>query len=562
MARKLSEPTVKERAYSIKVRALGATTTARPGTAPDLDTPPFPVTFHPDSRDQAKLRENRERILGVDEDNLGVLVIYSGGTIGSAPNDPEDPQSPQVVKSWPDLVSHFPPFSQETPYALNFRLDAVSFDEPLDSSNMGPTEWNAVALLLKEYMDDYEGFVIAHGTDTMVYSASALSFMLEHLKKPVILTGSQLSAIGNVRNDAQQNLITSIMVANWRYSRIPKVPEVCILFGDQLLRGNRSIKVDASGYAAYETPNYEALGTAGAKIVIHEDRVRQPDHQQFSVNERLDTNVMDVVVFPGIQGTELLTRILEIPELRAVVLRTFGAGNTPTPQRFLEQLEVARQKEIIVVNVTQCAQGSVEMGLYETSAVLMKYGVVSGIDCTPVAALTKLMVLLGDDRLSQEEVAQYVQSDLRGEQSESIFVTPMRLEDASGDATGVSLTAESRVSRMLTARDLPHLDDDHFRHASLILHSARVVAGERQRVDINVYINVARDELLHVGHGRLACSASRLAIEDGTLVFDISAAMEKHIDVLRKNAFTIELASPEGEVAWSGAELALHTATA
>lgn len=544
---KADAPTA-ERSYVLTVRSTNG------------ETVDFPVRFHPDTRDQKKLQEHRKTLLGTEEENLGVLVIYSGGTIGSAPSDPKDPQSPQVVKSWPELVEHFPPFREESPYALSFPLDAVAFEEPLDSSNMGPTEWNAVALLLKEYMDRYEGFVIAHGTDTMVYSASALSFMLEHLKKPVILTGSQLSAIGNMRNDAQQNLITAILIANSKYSRIPKVPEVCILFGNQLLRGNRAMKVDAAGYAAYETPNHEVLGTAGAKIVIHEDRVRKTEPQQFSVNERLDTNVMDVVVFPGIQSTELLSRILHIPGLRAVVLRTFGAGNTPTPPDFLAQLEVAREKNIVVVNVTQCARGSVEMGLYETSAVLMKYGVVSGIDSTPVAALTKLMVLLGDDRLTQDEVAQHVQEDLRGEQSESIFVTPMRLDANSSDDERVRLTADSRVSRMLTSRDLPHLDE-HFRHASLILHSATVTPGAEDRVDINVYINVSRDETLHLDHEKLACDISRLAMEDGTLVFDISTSIEKHIDVLRSNAFTIELASSDAELTWSGAELALHTAT-
>jgi L-asparaginase len=538
-----------ERSYTLTVRST------------DGDTADFPVRFHPDARDRQKLRENRGQ-LRIEGDNLGVLVIYSGGTIGSAPNDPEDPQSPQVVKPWPELVQHFGPFREETTYALNFPIDAVAFEEPLDSSNMGPTEWNAVALLLKEYMDQYEGFVIAHGTDTMVYSASALSFMLEHLKKPVILTGSQLSGIGNVRNDAQQNLITAILIANWKYSQIPKVPEVCILFDGQLLRGNRAIKVDASGYEAYETPNYDVLGTAGAKIMIHEERLWRTDHQQFSVNERLDTNVMDVVVFPGIQNTELLGRILDIPKLRAVVLRTFGAGNTPThPPDFLAQLEVARKKNIVVVNVTQCARGSVEMGLYETSAVLMKYGVVSGIDSTPVAVLTKLMVLLGDDRLTQEEVAQRVQENLCGEQSESIFVTPMRLDSEGSGSERVELDGESRVARMLTQRDLPHLDDDHFRHASLILHSATVSPGAKERVSINVYINVSRDEALSGDHEKLACDASRLAIDAGTLVFDVSSAMRKYIDGLRRNAFTVELASPDGQLSWSGAELALHTAS-
>jgi len=540
-----------EEPYTLRVRSAGGGTTD------------FPVRFHPDCRQQPKLDANRERMLGAAEENKGVLVIYSGGTIGSAPNDPEDPQSPQVVKSWPELVAHFPPFREETPYALNFRLDAVAFEEPLDSSNMGPTEWNAVAQLLKKYMDDYEGFVIAHGTDTMVYSASALSFMLQHLKKPVILTGSQLSGIGNVRNDAQQNLITAILIANWRYSRIPRVPEVCILFGDKLLRGNRAIKVDADGYAAYETPNYGVLGTAGAKIAIHEELVRKPDERQFSVNERLDTNVMDVVVFPGIQSTDLLSRILHLPDLRAVVLRTFGAGNTPTHPEFLAQLDVAREKGIVVVNVTQCAHGSVEMGLYETSAVLMKYGVVSGIDSTPVAALTKLMVLLGDDRLrTAEQVAQRVQEDMCGEQSENIFVTSMGPEAEEPGDWRIKLDAASPVARMLTGRDLPALDDDHFRHASLILHSATVVTGEGERADVNVYINVARDEPLHSDHERIACAAPRLAMDDGTLVFDVSTGLKKYVDEGDVNAFTIELASPGAELSWSGAELALHTATA
>jgi L-asparaginase len=544
MPRKGSQQVRKDRDYTLKVAG---------------DETGFPVRFHPDGRDQQQLDRNREKLLGRPQENLGVLVIYSGGTIGSAPSDPEEPHSPQVVKPWPELVGHFPPFAQEGTNALNFRLDAVAFESPLDSSNMGPCEWNALASLLSEYMAEYEGFVIAHGTDTMVYTASALSFMLEHLKKPVILTGSQLSAIGNVRNDAQQNLITAILIANAPYSDIPRVPEVCILFGEKLLRGNRAIKVDASGYDAYETPNYDVLGTAGAKIVIYERRLRKPENQEFSVRAQLDTNVMDVVVFPGIQDTGLLGGILEIPDLKAVVLRTFGAGNTPTPPAFLAQLQAAHDREIIVVNVTQCARGSVEMGLYETSAVLMKYGVVSGIDCTPVAALTKLMVLLGDDRLTRDEVARSVQEDLRGEQSETIFVTPLLRGQ---EAEEVVLDAGAGVSRILTVRDLPELNEERFRHASLILHSASVVPGSGERVDVNVYINVANDAELGRDHGRLACEASRLEMTQGTLVFDVSAALERHIDARKRNAFTIQLASPDGEVSWSGAELALHEATA
>ncbi len=487
-------------------------------------------------------------------DNVGVLVIYSGGTIGSAPNDPEDPQSPQVVKTWPNLASHVPALSEASPYAINFRLDAVAFEDPLDSSNMGPTEWNAVALLLNQYMDSYEGFVIAHGTDTMVYSASALSFMLEHLKKPVILTGSQLSAIGHVRNDAQQNLITAILIANAKYSDIPVVPEVCIFFRDTLLRGNRAIKVDADGFIAYHTPNFSPLGTAGAKIVINEDLLLEPDEREFRVNVRLNTNVMDIAVFPGIQDTEMLSSLLNTPGLKAVVLRTFGAGNTPTSPGFLKQLEIASEKGIVVVNVTQCARGTVAMGLYETSAVLMKYGVISGIDSTPVAALTKLMVVLGDERLSKEEVPRRVQESIRGEQSESILVTPMGHD---GDGR-VVLNSQNRTSWLLSEeRILPA--DGALRHASLLLHSATVQPKGADRLGINTYINVPRDEDLGLEHPRRACSVSRLPLDGGTLVFDVSDAIRGHLDENRKNSFTIELASEDGELEWSSAELALYS---
>ena len=192
----------------------------------------------------------------------------------------------------------------------------------------------------------------------------------------------------------------------------------------------------------------------------------------------------------------------------------------------------------------------------------MKYGVVSGIDSTPVAALTKLMVLLGDDRLTQDEVAQRVQEDLCGEQSESVFVTPMRIDGSHGDNGEVTLDAGAPVVRMLAKRELSHIDDDTpFRHASLILHSASVIPGDADRVNISVYINVSRDETLHAEHEKLACDVARLAIEDGTLVFDVTSALEKHIDVRRNNAFTVELTSPEGQLSWTGVELAVHTAT-
>lgn len=520
----------------------------RPVGRPSKD---FAVLFHGDPRDQSKLEQNR-RSLELPVDNKGVLVIYTGGTIGSAPKDPEDPKSPQVVKPWPELAEAVAALSADTPQAINFKIDAVAFENPLDSSNMGPTEWNAVALLLKKYMDAYEGFVIAHGTDTMVYSASALSFMLVNLKKPVILTGAQLSAIGHVRNDAQQNLITAILIANAKYSQIPNVPEVCIFFRDYLLRGNRAIKVDATGYVAYETPNFPPLGTAGATISIRSDLVLQPSDKDFSLNERLDTNVINVGVFPGIQDREMLKSILSMPGLKAVVLRTFGAGNTATTPGFLRQLEVAQEKKIVVVNVTQCARGVVQMGLYETSAMLMKYGVISGIDITAEAALTKLMVLLGDERLDPNDIPRLAQENLRGEQSESIFVTPMVQSGV------VTLTKRNPTHWFLTEDRLRHFEKP-VRHAVLVLHSATVRLQGNDRLAINVYINVSKEDELAAAHPNLACAASRLETDDGTLVFDVTEAVRHHMDVERKNSFTVQLGgSAEGELVWSSAELAIY----
>ena len=512
----------------------------------------FAVLFHEDPRDQKKLLENRRK-LDLPEENKGILVIYTGGTIGSAPQDPEDPRSPQVVKPWPELAEDVPALSSMSPQAISFRIDAVAFEEPLDSSNMGPMEWNAVAKLLKKYMDSYEGFVIAHGTDTMVYSASALSFMLVNLKKPVILTGSQLSAIGHVRNDAQQNLITAILIANARYSQIPNVPEVCIFFRDKLLRGNRAIKVDATGYVAYETHNFPELGTAGATISINEELLLRPNDKDFDVHDRLDTNVINLGVFPGIQDREMLKSILSMPGLRAVVLRTFGAGNTATNPDFLRQLEVAKEKGIVVINVTQCARGTVQMGLYETSAVLMKYGVISGIDITAEAALTKLMVLLGDERLGPGEVPRLAQEDQRGEQSESIIVTPMRQEEV------VTLTKRNSAHWFLTEENIRHLEKP-VRHAVLILHSATVRPPDgRDRLDINVYINVSKDDELDPHHTKLACAVSRLPMKDGTLVFNVTEAIRHHLDAQRRNSFTVQLGGMgEGELVWSSGELALY----
>ncbi|MFC2155036.1 asparaginase, partial [Acidobacteriota bacterium] len=260
-------------------------------------------------------------------ENKGILVIYTGGTIGSIPKDPNDDNSPMIVAKWPEFRA-----AVEVLNEIPFRIDAISFSTPLDSSNIGPQHWIAMAKIIgnQNYYDDYEGFVILHGTDTMVYTASMLSFMLQNVSKPVIITGSQIPVLKKVRNDALQNLVTAIQIANPRYTNIPVVKEVCIFFRDKLLRGNRTRKMDASGYTAFHSPNYPVLGTAGDRIEIEEKFLRQP-RGEFRPVYTLNRNVIIMDLFPGFQERSRIRDLIFDPDIvNAIVLKTYGTGNIPT----------------------------------------------------------------------------------------------------------------------------------------------------------------------------------------------------------------------------------------
>jgi L-asparaginase len=333
----------------------------------------------------------------------GVLVIYTGGTIGSMPVDPDDPDSPQVVVKWDEYVKRTPEFLPDHDAFIGFRVDAYAFDKPLDSCNVSPEEWRMMASIIEKHHDQYEGFVILHGTDSMIYSASALSFMLVNLKKPVILTGAQMAFLFNSRNDGKQNMITAIMFANPKASGVPLVPEVCIFFNQKLLRGNRARKKDDSGFDAYYTPNFPPLGEAGGRLFVDERLILKPNDQAFQVVKRLEEKVLTFDVYPGIQNTDLARNILNTKGIMGIVLRAFGTGKIPTKAEFLKVFRDAQDKEIVVQNVTQCLHGFVELGMYETSAELLEVGMVTGFDITPEAALCKLMVLLADEDLSFEE---------------------------------------------------------------------------------------------------------------------------------------------------------------
>jgi L-asparaginase len=349
----------------------------------------------------------------------GVLVIYTGGTIGSMHHDPQNPRSPLVVVDWAEFRKRTSSLSERladgsvnTRY-IGFNVDGASL-EPLDSCNIGPWYWVELARIIDESYDRYEGFVVLHGTDTMVYTASALSFMLEGLGKPVVLTGAQRSHLANVRNDALQNLLTALLIANPKHSGLPAVPEVSIFFHEELLRGNRSRKVNASGFAAFKSPNYPPLASAGESIVV-DRRVLRPPGSGLRLRSHIEPNVASVIFFPGIQEASILQDVLSDSKLKGVVLMTYGAGTVPSDPRVLDPIAAAVKRGVVAIAVTQCGGGRVELERYEASTRLLEAGVVSGRDITPEAALVKLMVLLGDPALSPADVRRLLSQDLAGE---------------------------------------------------------------------------------------------------------------------------------------------------
>jgi L-asparaginase len=337
--------------------------------------------------------------------NACVLLIYTGGTVGMI----EDATGALRSFDFNHLKKYVPEINR-----LNFHIDSIQFEVPIDSSDMNPEKWLHLVKIIEENYDKYDGFVILHGTDTMAYSASALSFMLENLNKPVILTGSQLP-IGKIRTDGKENLITALEIAvdkNENGEAI--VPEVCIFFQNLLMRGNRTIKVNADNFRAFNSFNYPILAEAGTYIRYWHDLIlHRPHNLKPKFHYLLDTNVTVIRIFPGI-SPEILRAIIHIPHLKGIVLETYGAGNAPTGKCFLDVIKEGIDKGIVIVNVTQCASGSVEMSRYQAGQALKDIGVLSGNDITTEAAVAKLMLLFGHG-LSHEEVKCNMQLSLAGE---------------------------------------------------------------------------------------------------------------------------------------------------
>ncbi|WP_035568100.1 asparaginase [Hymenobacter sp. IS2118] len=357
---------------------------------PDFDLPLLTLPTRADAADAAVPR---------------LLIIYTGGTVGMALNRTGElvpMQFGRLDRKMPELAR------------LPYHVALLSLPAPIDSSNVTPADWLYLAQLIGRHYADFDGFVVLHGTDTMAYSAAALSYVLEHLAKPVVFTGAQVP-VGASRSDAQRNLITALEIAAARHprTRTVRVPEVCVFFNDILIRGTRAKKMESQQFAAFRSENYPPLARAGIGLEFDDNSIRLLPGAYLQVHTNLEAGVAVLRLFPGI--TEAVVRaVLGIAGLKGCVLETYGSGNAPTTPWFLQCLAEARARGVWLLNVSQCEEGRVVQGKYETSSHFEEMGVVGGDDITTEAAVTKLMFVLGLG-LEEERTRQLLAQDLRGE---------------------------------------------------------------------------------------------------------------------------------------------------
>ena len=340
-----------------------------------------------------------------------ILIIYTGGTIGMIENAETRALEPF---NFNHLIENVPKIK-----LLDIDIESVEFTDPIDSSSMNPSHWQSIARVIEDHYADFDGFVVLHGTDTMAYTASALSFMFENLDKPIIITGSQLP-IGDVRTDGEENLITALQVASARTpDGRPMVREVAILFEDFLWRGNRATKHSSDNFCAFSSENYPALASFGLGIHFNREALlNQTSKGELKVHYVFDTNVMMVDLFPGIQEN-VVRHMFNTPGIRGIVLKTFGSGNGPSDPWFISALRDATERGIIMVNISQCSNGSVMPGRYSAGLGISQAGVISGHDLTAEASVTKLMHLLARG-FNREQVEEYMSNSLCGEMTTTI----------------------------------------------------------------------------------------------------------------------------------------------
>ncbi len=334
-----------------------------------------------------------------------ILLIYTGGTIGMVKD-----YKTNALKSF-----DFDQIRQKIPELklLNCNIQTISFITPIDSSNMNPKYWVQIAEIIESYYDRMDGFVVLSGTDTMSYTSSAISFMFENLSKPIIFTGSQLP-IGDLRTDAKENLITAIQIAATRKDGISKIGEVCLYFEYKLYRANRTTKVSAEQFEAYHSPNFPHLGESGVHLNFNKRIISNIDQsKKLILRKNVKANIVILKLFPGIKE-QVVKCILEIENLQGVIIETYGAGNAPTEKWFIDLLQNAIQKNIPLVNVSQCISGSVDLGYYETSSQLKEIGMIDGKDITTESAVAKLIYLIGVG-IPADQFKKTFETPLRGE---------------------------------------------------------------------------------------------------------------------------------------------------
>ena len=473
------------------------------------------------------------------------------------PQDLSDPMSPLVPYPLEKVMEKLPAYDRSNgKIALSgrwIRIDTYSWENPLDSSNMTSKDWKRIAEVIRDNYDMYEGFVILQGTDTLAYTSSALAFMLDNLSKPVVITGSQMP-IGETRSDAIQNLVSAIEVAAAKSLGHRVIPEVCVFFHDKVMRGCRTTKLSASNYDAFGSPNYPPLALAGADIIISSQAmIQEASRQLLNVRLKLEENIASIDIFPGM-SPHLLKNILMTEGLRGVVLRTFGTGNAPTTKEFLHTIQEAIKAGRIIVNVTQCPSGAVELGLYEVSAGLLELGVVSGLDLTHEAALTKLAVILGQEP-NPEIVRDLIQVNLKGEQRQSIF--NLHFPGGNLDYGRVRVLEPSRP---MTDGQQYHVNQLH--QALFRLMGLELTEGQRGYIELKAYINMpdVNENTKEEGNphflGRIVKGYN---VDDGTVGMFLHMEQQARLFIHPHHPNSIALVNLGAPFKWGKLNIALYT---